>query len=171
MGKKRHYTVIFQVFVFLQFFNFINCRRGGPKDYNVFTRITSNWYFVIILALVFAVQCMANSPFAHWLFVTCRLSSKEFWSCIVFGSTSLLGSVLSKLTPERWLEKIPGCMKLDETKARGDGSVLSKAVTGLTQKRSEREEAAALKASSVAKAEALKAEEEAPQGDDDDFHA
>ena len=37
--KKLHLTLIFNVFVFLQFFNEINCRVVGARDFNVFSYI------------------------------------------------------------------------------------------------------------------------------------
>jgi len=36
-------------------------------------------------------------------------------ACIIWGSTTLLASILLKLTPEAWLKKIP--IKIDEDKA------------------------------------------------------
>lgn len=128
LGKKRHYTIIFQTFVFLQFFNFINCRMVGPKDFNVFTRFFSNWTFVLILAVTAFVQFLAQTPILSWILITTELTSKEFWSCVVLGSTALLGSMFIKLTPERWLDKLPSKMQMDENKAVGGKSMLTRAV-------------------------------------------
>jgi magnesium-transporting ATPase (P-type) len=155
MGKKRHYTIIFQTFVFLQFFNFINCRMVGPKDFNVFTRFFSNWTFILILSIVAFVQFLAQTPLLSWLLVTTTLTSKEFWSCVVLGSTSLLGSVFIKLTPERWLEKLPAKMQMDETKAVGGQSMITKAVEASQKTAKDRQNKA----------------KDLPVGDnDDDYH-
>lgn len=116
LGKKKHYSLIFQTFVFLQFFNFINCRMVGPKDFNVFTRFGSNWTFVIILLIIIAVQWLSQTSVLSWLLITSdKMTPKEFWSCVVWGSTALLGSIFSKLTPESWLLKIPSKMQLSES--------------------------------------------------------
>ena len=63
-AKKTHLTIIFNVFVFLQFFNEINCRVVGPRELNVFKKFFSNWWFIIIMAVVFVVQWSA----CNWLF-------------------------------------------------------------------------------------------------------
>lgn len=100
----------------------------GAKDFNVFTRFFSNWTFVLILAMVAFVQFLAQTPLLSWLLGTTNLTSKEFWSCVVLGSTSLLGSMFIKLTPIRWLEKLPAKMTLDENKAVGGQSMITRAV-------------------------------------------
>lgn len=65
-------AMIFNTFIFLQFFNMINCRVVGPKDFNVFTSFFNNWIFLVVLACIFAVQwysvASANTPLS-WLFL------------------------------------------------------------------------------------------------------
>jgi len=51
--KKRSLTNIYNTFVFLQIFNFINCRKVGSKDFNVFEKFTHNYYFLGVLAFIF----------------------------------------------------------------------------------------------------------------------
>ena len=41
-----HYTLIFQVFVFMQIFNLINSRKIGEGEYNVFANFFNNKYFM-----------------------------------------------------------------------------------------------------------------------------
>ena len=48
--KAKHYTILFNTFVFLHLFNQINCRKVGIRDFNVFAQITRNWYFLAVLS-------------------------------------------------------------------------------------------------------------------------
>lgn len=54
-------TLIFDTFVYLQFFNMINCRVTGDSDFNVFSRFFCNWYQVFILAMIFGIQWSTNT--------------------------------------------------------------------------------------------------------------
>lgn len=49
LAKLKHVTIIFNTFVFLQIFNEINCRKIGRRDFNVFTNIFGNMYFIIVV--------------------------------------------------------------------------------------------------------------------------
>jgi magnesium-transporting ATPase (P-type) len=120
-NKQQHFTIIFNTFVFLQFFNQINCRVVGPTDFNVFAGFFSNWIFILVLAVIYFVQLWASSPNGlGWLFETCAIESQDFYSSIVWGSTSLLVAFLLKLTPAEWMEKVP--IKIDENEALGADS-------------------------------------------------
>lgn len=68
--KNRHLTMIFNTFIFLQWFNFLNCRVVGPRQFNLFAEIgasATNLVLVVILVVVFTVQywtcCMVTYPF------------------------------------------------------------------------------------------------------------
>jgi Cation transporting ATPase, C-terminus len=60
MEKRQHYTIIFDTFVFLQFFNLINCRVVGPRDFNVFTHFFNNWILQFVLVVILFVQWSAS---------------------------------------------------------------------------------------------------------------
>jgi magnesium-transporting ATPase (P-type) len=51
-SKEKHFTYIFNIFVFLQLFNMINCRKIGKRDFNVFEALFHNWYFIILFCLI-----------------------------------------------------------------------------------------------------------------------
>jgi len=70
MDKRTHFTLIFNTFVFLRFFNYINCRVVGAKDYNIFTRFFCNWIYISGLVIIFGVQWLTNTKFLYWLFIT-----------------------------------------------------------------------------------------------------
>lgn len=59
---SRHYTFIFNLFVMLQVFNFLNSRKLGDEvlniltQLNVFEGIFSNWLFPVIVVAIFALQ-------------------------------------------------------------------------------------------------------------------
>jgi hypothetical protein len=42
-------------------FNQINCRVVGPRDFNVFTAFFNNWIFIMVIAIIFAVQSYAST--------------------------------------------------------------------------------------------------------------
>ncbi len=55
--KLLHHTLIFQTFVFMQLFNWINARKIGP-ELNVFKHICNNCIFFIVLILTLIVQIL-----------------------------------------------------------------------------------------------------------------
>jgi len=133
LNKKIHMTLIFNTYVYLLFFNMINCRVVGAQDFNVFDKFFGNFIQVIILLVIFGFQWFSNTSFLNWLFATTTLTQKQFWSTVVLGATALLFSFLVKLTPRRWAEtyiKAP----IDETKDISEGRALMQ-VHHLSQKR------------------------------------
>lgn len=100
LAKLTHCTYLFHIFVFLQLFNLINCRKDGAKDYNVFAQFWHNWYFLAVLIAEFALQLRFPESFIR----TAALGQREWGACLMVGATPLLISVLLKCTPERWLE-------------------------------------------------------------------
>lgn len=55
--KMLHYTIIFQVFVFMQIFNLINSRKIG-EELNVFSHFFNNKWFIIIFVTTIIIQCV-----------------------------------------------------------------------------------------------------------------
>lgn len=47
--KLTHYTIIFNVFVFMQIFNEINARKLGEREFNIFSGFFNNYLFIMIL--------------------------------------------------------------------------------------------------------------------------
>lgn len=122
-AKLKHCTYLYHIFVFLQLFNLINCRKDGATDYNVFSRVSHNWYFLAVLAGEFAFQFL----FPAAMIRTAPLNKREWGFCMMLGATPLLISVLLKCTPTRWLRKLQGgpCGIVDEKKT------MSTKLTGL----------------------------------------
>lgn len=104
-SKARHFTYIFNIFVFLQLFNMINCRKIGKRDFNVFESMFHNWYFLFLFCLIGGVQFVGTQYFS-FIFRTVPLSRTEWGSCIVVGSTVLIWGAILKLLPEKWFSKL-----------------------------------------------------------------
>jgi hypothetical protein len=104
--KLQHLTWIFNTFVFLQIFNYINCRKVGDKDFNVLEKFFHNKFFLGILVFTFSFQYILTNVFSS--IAGCKPLDKGEWgACLVVGSTPLLISVLLKLTPGSWVDRIP----------------------------------------------------------------
>lgn len=54
-GPSRHLTIIFNLFVFLQIFNFLNARKIDD-EINVFESITNSYWFIAIVSLIIVLQ-------------------------------------------------------------------------------------------------------------------
>lgn len=76
---------------------------------------------------------MAQTFLLQWVFQTSRLNAQEFFSCVLWGSTALLGSLLLKLTPERWIEKVP--VVISEHQALGQNNPLMTAYNTQNKKK------------------------------------
>ena len=72
-------TNVFNIFVMLQVFNMINCRKVNDEK-NIFEDITKNWMFPFIWILIFGVQVIivefsgivfecnwGGLPWQHWI--------------------------------------------------------------------------------------------------------
>jgi len=111
--KTEMYTILFETFVFLQLFNFFNCRTIQPKKLNMFSNLLSNWLFGAIVLLTFAAT-VAMVQFGGSMTRTIDLSMTEHAACLLWGSSVLLISTILKLTPVHWVEKLP--IFIDENK-------------------------------------------------------
>eukprot|EP01069_Polyplicarium_translucidae_P000340 Polyplicarium_translucidae@DN1194_c0_g1_i1.p1 len=103
-GASRHYTYIFNIFVWMQIFNMFNARCLEPSSFNVFKGITRSRMFCLILSCVvlgqialvtfggFAVEVHPNG-----------LTWQQWLICVALGAGSLLVGVASHLLPLRVL--------------------------------------------------------------------
>lgn len=120
-AKKRHFTIIFNTFVFLCFFNELNCRVVGAREYNVFTCFFNNLYFLSVMLLIIGVQ-WSVCTYAFFIFETSELDPETFWKCILWGATTLFVAVMLKMLPDSVTNKIP--IKISEDEAIGGNSKL-----------------------------------------------
>jgi len=123
----RHFTFFFNVFVAMQVFNEINCRKLKATEFNVFKGFFNNGLFLFILVLTVAVQVLI----VHYggAIMNCsQLTLHEHLYCLAIGAGSLLFCLLVKVLPA----KICTCWKLDEDKPhvlRGLQSILRRDTT------------------------------------------
>ena len=93
-----HFTIFFNVFVFLQVFNSINARKLNLKDLNVFEGIKDNYYYIIVQSFIIFGQIILVN-FGGMAVRTQPLSFLQHICCILIASMSLVVGFLIKLIP------------------------------------------------------------------------
>eukprot|EP00922_Rhytidocystis_sp_ex-Travisia-forbesii_P059841 GHVS01088735.1.p1 GENE.GHVS01088735.1~~GHVS01088735.1.p1 ORF type:complete len:1263 (+),score=240.35 GHVS01088735.1:211-3999(+) len=99
IGPSRHFTFVFNAFVWMQIFNMINARKTG-NEINVFAGLFQNsmWLFVwcvIVIGQVLMVE------FGSWA-LDCHLqglSLVQWGICVAIGATTLLVPLVLRLFP------------------------------------------------------------------------
>ena len=68
-------TIVFTTFVFLQFFNAINCRVIGKEEYNIFKKFFNSFYLIFALVVIAGVQYSAcEFPIFQIIFDTAEIN-------------------------------------------------------------------------------------------------
>ncbi|OWZ24645.1 Calcium-translocating P-type ATPase [Phytophthora megakarya] len=93
----RHYTLIFNTFVFCQLFNEFNARRTN-NDWRVFSGLVSNPLFIMIIAITLAVQVLL-AEFGGNFIKTSSISFEHWLICIGLGALSLPVGVIMRWIP------------------------------------------------------------------------
>jgi len=124
LAKKQHLTIIFNVFVFLQYFNELNCRVVGPREINIFRKFFNSWIYILVLVVIYGVQWSANN-WLFFLFDTAELTTQQFFRCVAWGFSVLLAALILKMTPEHWVEKLP--VAIHEEKVMGSDNAMMRA--------------------------------------------
>jgi Ca2+ transporting ATPase len=98
---SRHFTYIFNVFVMLQVFNFLNCRKIRDEA-NVLEGITRNYLFISIVICIFIGQIIivtfGNISFYCYNYYGLRV--EQWLITIAFGVSGLLLNHLLRILPE-----------------------------------------------------------------------
>jgi len=98
-----HLALFFNVFVFLQIFNFFNARKLKKTELNVFSNFFLNYLFVFIVIGIFALQLFIVQ-YGGKTFQLVPLSTEQHIKCIIIGATGLIWNVLVKLfVPESFM--------------------------------------------------------------------
>jgi len=102
-GPSRHMTVIFNLFVFLQIYNFVNSRKI-EDEMNIFEDMSrSSWFMAIVLLIIFLQVIIVT--FGHRA-MSCSIGGLDMtqWIiCLAVGSLGLVVSLLTKvLTPKEY---------------------------------------------------------------------
>ncbi|DBA01641.1 TPA: hypothetical protein N0F65_010292 [Lagenidium giganteum] len=83
----RHYTVIFNTFVFCQVFNEFNARRTN-NDWNVFRGVLHNKLFIFIILITVGVQVVL-AEFGNNFTETSPITMEQWLVCFGLGALSL----------------------------------------------------------------------------------
>ena len=111
-----HFTIFFDIFVFLQVFNSINARKLNRDELNVFEGIKNNFYYIMVQSFIVIGQIFLVS-FGGRAVRTQPLSLLQHLGCILIASFSLVIGFLVKLIPIDMKEKIEKLKKqIDEGK-------------------------------------------------------
>ncbi|KAL4876711.1 cation transporting ATPase [Aspergillus karnatakaensis] len=98
-------TIIFNVFVWMQIFNELNCRRLDNK-FNVFAGIHRNWFFIVINAIMIGLQITI-------IFVGNRvfdidpngLDGPQWAISVLIALFSLPWGVVVRVFPDEWFAR------------------------------------------------------------------
>lgn len=93
-----HFTIFFNTFVFMQVFNSINARKLTQKEFNVFSGILGNWYYLLVQFTIVFGQIMLVT-FGGRAVRTHPLNYIQHLECIGIASLTLLCGVIIKLLP------------------------------------------------------------------------
>lgn len=100
-----HFTIFFNIFVFMQVFNSINARKLQKDEYNVFSGIMGNWLYLLIQTIIVVGQ-MILVTFGGRAVRTHPLSIVQHCECIGIACLTLVWGFLVKLLPIDVEEKV-----------------------------------------------------------------
>jgi len=93
-----HFTLFFDIFVFMQVCNSINARKLSKTEYNVFSGILGNWYYIFIQSFILFGQIMIVTFGGRAVRVQ-RLTIKQHLQCLGIASLTLICGFFVKLLP------------------------------------------------------------------------
>jgi len=99
IGPSRHYSLIFNTFVFCQVFNFINARKIHDEK-NIFAGITKNWFFAFIVLAIAGIQLIIGNLGGRVFNVSRHGMAIGHWAiCMGFAAFTLVWGFVLKLIP------------------------------------------------------------------------
>jgi magnesium-transporting ATPase (P-type) len=93
-----HFTIFFNIFVFMQVFNSINARKLQKDELNVFTGILGNWLYILIQSIIICGQIILVT-FGGRAVRTHPLSIKQHVDCLLISALTLVWGFFVKLLP------------------------------------------------------------------------
>ena len=93
-----HFTIFFNIFVYMQVFNSVNARKLQKDELNVFTGIMGNWLYILIQSIIFGGQIILVT-FGGRAVRTHALSLKQHVDCLLISSITLVWGFFFKLLP------------------------------------------------------------------------
>jgi Ca2+ transporting ATPase len=113
--KSQHYTIIFNVFVFLQVFNEINARKIH-NEWNMFQGILYNDMFLAVVIGTIIVQIiLVQVPGVNTAFGCTGLDAVQWLICLSLGFTSIPINFIVKMMPYEWIPLGSWAGGLDES--------------------------------------------------------
>ena len=101
-----HFTIFFDIFVFMQVFNSINARKLQKNQYNVLSGILGNWYYIFIQSFILVGQVIMVT-FGGRAVRTQRLSVMQHLQCLGIASLTLVVGLFVKFIPIDTTEEEP----------------------------------------------------------------
>ena len=101
-----HFTIFFDIFVFMQVFNSINARKLQKNQYNVLSGILGNWYYIFIQSFILVGQVIMVT-FGGRAVRTQRLSVMQHLECLGIASLTLIVGLFVKFIPIDTTEEEP----------------------------------------------------------------
>jgi len=93
-----HFTIFFNIFVYLQIFNSINSRKLLKTELNIFSGILGNWLYLVIQLIILSGQVIMVT-FGGRALRTHALSFSQHLTCMAIASLSLIVNFLVKMSP------------------------------------------------------------------------
>ena len=93
-----HFTIFFNIFVFMQVFNSINARKLNKDELNVFTGIMGNWLYILIQSIIIVGQIILVT-FGGRAVRTHPLSLQQHMYCLGISAITLVWGFFIKLLP------------------------------------------------------------------------
>ena len=100
-----HFTIFFNIFVYMQVFNSINARKLQKTEYNVFSGIMGNWLYLLIQTIILVGQVILVT-FGGRAVRTHALSVTQHCHCLLIASMTLVWGFFVKLLPIHVSEKV-----------------------------------------------------------------
>jgi magnesium-transporting ATPase (P-type) len=100
-----HFTIFFNIFVYMQVFNSINARKLQKDEYNVFTGILGNWLYLLIQTIILVGQIILVT-FGGRAVRTHPLSVRQHCECLLISALTLVWGLFVKLLPIDVSEKV-----------------------------------------------------------------
>jgi len=108
-------SLVFNVFVWMQIFNQLNCRRVDNR-FNILEGITNNLVFFLITGLIVGVQCLLIF-FGGKALNTTALSPTQWGCSIATGACTIPIGALIRCVPDHWIRWcIPKRLRLRKSK-------------------------------------------------------
>jgi magnesium-transporting ATPase (P-type) len=93
-----HFTIFFNIFVFLQVFNSINARKLSKNELNIFENIFDNYLYFVVQFIIVAGQIIMVQ-FGGRALRTQPLTVNQHLACVAIASLSLVIGFIIKLLP------------------------------------------------------------------------